>query len=338
MSDQENKLPNFTQGAINLASPRIGADVIYATDDFFAHKSRLIKVEEPVFIDDKFDEHGKWMDGWESRRRREPGNDYCIVRLGAKGVITGFDIDTRHFTGNHPPHASIEGALSDSDPDEDTMWVEVLPKKALDADSHNFFENALKARFNYLRLNIYPDGGVARLRVYGNPICEWQRHDLSNLQELSSVINGGNVIGYNDAHYGDPWVILSPSRGVNMGDGWETRRRREPGNDWIVISLGATGVVERIEVDTAHFKGNYPDRCSVQAALVENPDNEDLLSDDCSWENLMDEQKLAMDRNHTFEGDKINKIGPVSHVRLNIFPDGGISRFKVLGKLTKNES
>ncbi|MBT3915027.1 MAG: allantoicase [Rhodospirillaceae bacterium] len=338
MLDQETELPDFTKGAINLASPRIGAAVIYATDDFFADKGRLIKVEEPVFIEDKYDENGKWMDGWESKRRRDPGNDYCIVRLGSKGVLTGVDIDTRHFTGNHPPRASIEGALSDSEPDDTTEWVEVLQQNDIDANSHNFFTIVSDARFNYLRLNIFPDGGVARLRVYGNPVCEWQRHDLSKPQELSSVINGGNVIGYNDAHYGDPWVILAPSRGVNMGDGWETRRRREPGNDWIVISLGAVGVVERIEVDTAHFKGNYPDRCSVQAALVENPENEDLLTDDCSWDNLMDEQKLAMDSVHSFEGDKINKMGPVSHVRLNIFPDGGISRFKVLGKLNKNES
>lgn len=329
------ELPAFTKGAINLASPRIGADVIYATDEFFAPKNRLLKVEEPVFIDDKYDEHGKWMDGWESKRRRVPGNDHCIVRLGTKGVLTGVDIDTRFFTGNHPPHGSIEGALSDSDPNDDTEWVEILPKCALNADSHNFFEIASEDRFNYLRLNIYPDGGVARLRVYGNPVCEWKRHDLSNLQELSSVINGGNVVGYNDAHYGDPWVILSPNRGVNMGDGWETRRRREPGNDWIVISLGAVGTVERIEVDTAHFKGNYPDRCSIQGALVEDPASVDLLTDECSWDNLMDEQKLSMDRNHTFEGDKINKMGPVSHVRLNIIPDGGISRFRVLGKLTR---
>ncbi|MBT3991809.1 MAG: allantoicase [Rhodospirillaceae bacterium] len=335
---EEITLPAFAIGAINLASPRLGSDVIYATDDFFADKSRLLKVEEPVFIADKYDEHGKWMDGWESKRRRIPGNDHCIVRLGAKGVITGVDINTSHFTGNHPPQGSIEGALTDAEPDENTAWSEILPISDLNADSHNFFETSTDAAYNYLRFNIFPDGGVARLRVYGNPVCEWKRQDPNGLQELSAVVNGGNIVGFNDAHYGDPWVILAPGRGVNMGDGWETRRRRDPGNDWIVVSLGAAGTVERIEVDTAHFKGNYPDRCSVQAALVENPDDEDLLTDECRWQNLMGEQKLEMDRIHNFEGDLINKLGVVSHVRLNIFPDGGVSRFRIFGKLAKDDA
>ncbi len=338
MNISEISPPSFAIGAINLASPRLGADVIYATDDFFADKSRLLRVEEPVFIADKYDENGKWMDGWESKRRRVPGNDHCIVRLGAKGVISGVDINTSFFTGNHPPQASIEGALSDSDPDENTLWTEVLPKNDLNADSHNFFEISTEEPYNYLRLTIFPDGGVARLRVYGNPVCEWKRQDPKGLQELSAVVNGGNIVGFNDAHYGDPWVILAPGRGVNMGDGWETRRRREPGNDWIVISLGAPGTVERIELDTAHFKGNYPDRCSVQAALIESPDSENMLTDDCVWAELMGEQKLEMDRIHTFEGDTINKLGPVSHVRLNIYPDGGVSRFRIFGKLTTDDA
>jgi allantoicase len=327
------ELPTFAVGAINLASPRLGADVIYATDDFFADKGRLLSVEEPVFIADKYDEHGKWMDGWESKRRRVPGNDHCIIRLGAKGVISGVDINTSFFTGNHPPQGSLEGALTEGDPDENTEWTEILPVSDLNADSHNFFEIPAEAPFNYLRFNIFPDGGVARLRVYGNPVAEWKYQDTNGLQELSAVINGGNIVGFNDAHYGDPWVILAPGRGVNMGDGWETRRRREPGNDWIVVSLGAPGIVERVELDTAHFKGNYPDRCSVQAALIENPDNETMLTDDCNWADLMGEQKLEMDRIHNFGGATINDLGAVSHIRLNIYPDGGVSRLRLFGKL-----
>ena len=327
------QLPAFAQNAVNLASPRLEAKVIFATDDFFAPKERLIKDEEPVFIADKYDDHGKWMDGWESRRRRGGGNDYCIIRLGARGIITGVDIDTRHFTGNHPPEASIEGVLSESDPDDNTRWTEIVPLTKIDANSNNFIEVASQERFNILRLNIHPDGGVARLRVYGEPLCEWKRHDPKGVHELSSITNGGRIIGYNDAHYGNPWVILAPSRGINMGDGWETRRRREPGNDWIMVQLGAPGVVERIEIDTAHFKGNYPDRCSVQAALIEPNAEIDLLSDDCSWATLLDQQKLEMDRIHNFEGGAISQLNAVSHVRLNIFPDGGISRFRVFGKL-----
>ena len=338
MNTTEIQLPSFAIGAINLASPRLGAEVIFATDDFFAEKSRLLKVEEPIFIPDEYDSHGKWMDGWESKRRRIPGNDHCIIRLGTKGVISGVNINTKFFTGNHPPQGSIEAVLSDSEPNENTKWTEILPISNLTANNDNFFPIPSELPFNYLRFNIYPDGGVARLRVYGTPIGEWNISDLEGSQELSAVVNGGNVVGFNDAHYGDPWVILAPGRGLNMGDGWETRRRREPGNDWIVISLGAPGTVERIELDTAHFKGNYPDRCSVQGALIKNTKSNDILADKCSWQELMSEQKLEMDKIHNFDGKTINKIGAISHVRLNIYPDGGVSRFRIFGNPTNNDN
>ena len=332
------QLPSFAIGAINLASPRLGAEVIFATDDFFAEKSRLLKVEEPIFIPDEYDSHGKWMDGWESKRRRIPGNDHCIIHLGTKGLISGVNINTKFFTGNHPPQGSIEAVLSDSEPNENTKWTEILPISNLTANNDNFFPIPSELPFNYLRFNIYPDGGVARLRVYGRPIGEWKILDPEGSQELSAVVNGGNVVGFNDAHYGDPWVILAPGRGLNMGDGWETRRRREPGNDWIVISLGAPGIVERIELDTAHFKGNYPDRCSVQGALIKNTKSNDILADKCSWQELMSEQKLEMDKIHNFDGKTINKIGAISHVRLNIYPDGGVSRFRIFGNPTNNDN
>ena len=323
----------FPADVVNLASPKLGAKVIYATDEFFASKERLIKDTEPQFIPDKFDNHGKWMDGWESRRRRDGGYDYCVIELKARGTVDGVDIDTRHFTGNHPPHASIDGTLSEVYPNERTVWTEVIPKTVVNADSHNFIKVKSRECFNHVRLNIYPDGGVARLRIYGHPTSAWKRYDPNNIHELSAIGNGGHIIGYNDAHYGNPWVILAPGRGVDMGDGWETRRRRQPGNDWIIIALGARGVIERFEVDTAHFKGNYPDRCSVEAATLEAKDESVLLKEGVSWMNLMDEQKLEMDQIHTFEGDKINPHAPVTHLRLSIYPDGGISRFRAFGRL-----
>ena len=337
MNSAEIKLPRFAVGAINLASPRLGSEVIFATDDFFAEKSRLLKVEEPIFLPEKYDDHGKWMDGWESKRRRIPGNDHCIIRLGTKGVIKGININTKFFTGNHPPRGSLEGTFSAHDPNKNSKWTEILPISDLKADDNNFFPISSELAFNYLRFNIFPDGGVARLRVYGKPVGEWNSSDPNGYQELSAVVNGGNIVGYNDAHYGDPWVMLAPGRGINMGDGWETRRRREPGNDWIVISLGAPGIVERIELDTAHFKGNYPDSCSVQGELITNTSNQDMLNDRCNWPELMGKQKLGMDQIHNFDGDKINKIGKISHVRLNIFPDGGVSRFRIFGSISKND-
>ena len=332
-TDPSATLPWFAENGVNLASPKLGATVLHATDEFFASKERLIKDADPVFIPDKYDDNGKWMDGWESRRRRVPGHDHCVLRLEARGIIDGVDINTSHFTGNHPPHASLDGCLSETDPDETTDWTEIVSKTGLNADSHNFVEVASREHFNHLRLHIYPDGGVARLRVYGQPQSAWQRQDPHSLHELSAITNGGRIIGYNDAHYGSPWVILAPGRGTDMGDGWETRRRREPGNDWIIVALGAESIVERVEVDTAHFKGNYPDRCSVESVKITDQNDASLLENALDWRPLMGEQKLEMDRIHTFEGDVINAIGPVTHLRLSIYPDGGVSRFRAFGKL-----
>lgn len=333
----EEKKPDFADGCVNLASPRLGATVTHVSDEFFAPRERMLDDAPPVFYPDRYDEHGKWMDGWETRRRRSGGNDWCIVQLGAKGVIAGFDINTRFFTGNHPPGVRVEGALTDGEPDDNTEWVELIGESDLAPDSPNLFPVSDERPYNFLRMNIYPDGGIARFRVWGNPVCEWKRQDPDGHHELSAIINGGRVLGYNDAHYGDPWVILTPGRGQNMGDGWETRRRREPGNDWIVIALGGAGLAKRIEIDTAHFKGNYPDRCSIQAARIDGGTDAEIVAASEQWPELMAEQKLQMDHIHTFESAAIDDLGPITHIRLNIFPDGGISRVRIFGPLAAEE-
>jgi allantoicase len=326
-------LPEFARNGINLASPRLGAEAIYATDDFFADKSRMLQDAPAVWLEDKYDNNGKWMDGWESRRRRQGGHDWCVVKLGVKGVIRGVDIDTRHFTGNYPPAASLEACVSDAAPDDKTVWTEILPAQGLGPSASHFFAIHSAQAWTHVRLHIYPDGGVARLRIYGEPVAQWQASDKKAVYELSAVRNGGRIVGYNDAHYGTVWTLLTQGRGVNMGDGWETRRRREPGNDWIVIALGAPGIIERVEVDTCHYKGNFPDRCALQAALMENVPQRSLIQASMFWPELMGEQKLAADTIHTFESQKLHSLGPVSHVKLNIFPDGGVSRLRIFGRL-----
>ncbi len=319
----------FTAHHINMAQPRLGAKVVAASDDFFADKARLIKPEAPVFIPGKYDEHGKWMDGWESRRRRTPGHDWAIVRLGQPGIIAGFEIDTRHFTGNYPPFASIEACCSEEDI-PGAGWVELVPKMALQGDTQHFVETSDSRPFTHVRLNIYPDGGVARLRVYGDIRTSWAEFAPDMPVNLAALELGARAVGCNDAHFGVPENMLAPGKGANMGDGWETRRRREPGHDWAVIALAHPGVIERAVVDTAYFKGNYPDRCFIQGALVKpgTTDNE-ILEQAAGWAVLLDEQKLGPDREHVFamEGTR-----PVSHVRLNIIPDGGISRLRLWGR------
>ena len=251
---------NKNQNLTNLASPKIGTKIIEVSDDFFGEVSRMLDDKEPVFIEDKYDEHGKWMDGWESKRRRDGGNDWAIIELGSPGIITEIDVDTSFFTGNFPPFASIEGLYSDQKPSKDSDWIEILSKKSLKGDSSNKFKIESKTKVNYIKLQIFPDGGVARLRLFGEVKLNWDNYDNKNdLVELSSLKLGGSIVAYNNAHYGDVSALLSDGRGKTMGDGWETRRRREPGNDWIIIKLATKGLIKKIEIDTAHFKGNYPD-------------------------------------------------------------------------------
>ncbi len=208
----------------------------------------------------------------------------------------------------------------------------MLPDLSLTGNAHHFLAVARAGPFNWLRVNMIPDGGIARLRVYGEPHCDWQSRDRSAVHELSALENGGRIVAFNDAHYGSPWSILAPGRGVNMGDGWETRRRREPGNDWIIVELGRPGAIERIEVDTAHFKGNFPESCSIQAALVNQGTDRSVIVQSMFWQELLGRRKLGMDAVHEFDSDGINALGRVSHVRLNIYPDGGISRLRLFGR------
>lgn len=329
----ETDVPDFVQLYPNLASERLGATVTQVTDEFFADKARMLSDKPAVFVPDKYDDHGKWMDGWETRRRRNGGHDCAIVRLPVPGVIKGFDVDTSHFTGNYPPAASIEGCRSDAAPDEKTRWQPLLPISALGPSRHHYLPANAGDAVNWIRLQIFPDGGVARLRVYGQPIPTWTADEAKAVHELSALANGGTIVAYNNAHYGNVAALLSAGRGRNMGDGWETRRRREPGNDWIIIALGAAGVPEKIEVDTAFYKGNFPDRCSLQAARVEQGTRASIITQSQFWPTLMAEQKLSADTVHTFEAKELAKLGAVSHVKLNIFPDGGVSRFRVFGKL-----
>ncbi len=318
---------------VRLEQPRLGTRVIFATNDFFADKSRLIEPAEPVFVADKYDGDGKWMDGWESRRKREPGHDFCVVKLGIPGVVHGFDIDTSHFTGNFPPHASIDACMSqEENPGEDADWSELLPKVELQGDSHHFLAVDDDHAYTHLRLNIYPDGGIARLRVYGEVQPNRNDIDAGEVIDLLALENGGRALLCNDEHFGSMHNLNVSGRGVNMGDGWETARRREPGNDWVILALGFPGIIEKVEIDTAHFKGNYPDRAAIQAALLTDADLDDIVFASENWATLLPESRLDMDQQHYFT-DKLVKTGVVSHVRLSIFPDGGVSRLRLFGRV-----
>ena len=315
---------------VRLEQPRLGTRVVFATDEFFGARDRLIDPAEPQWIADKYDDHGKWMDGWESRRRRGPGHDYCVLRLGVPGVVHGLDLDTRHFTGNYPPAASVEGCVSELDVPDEGAWRPLTGAIELGGDSHNYVEVGGDDVVTHLRLNIFPDGGVARLRVYGEV-----RRDFAEVGDeavdLFALGNGGRAIICSDEHFGSMHNLNLPGHGINMGDGWETARRRSPGNDWVVLALGGRGLIEQVIVDTAHFKGNYPDRVMLQAAAPGTLTPEELAAVSADWPRLLDEHKLEADREHLFAAE-LEDVGPVTHVRVSIFPDGGVSRVRILGR------
>ena len=322
-------MTNKISTLINLASPKLGSLGVKANDEFFAPLKRMLLDNEPIFIPDKYDDHGKWMDGWETKRRRVPGNDWCLIKLGSPGIIKEIDVNTKFFTGNYPPQASIEGIYSESEPDiDDKKLLTILEKVDLDGDKINKFGIKKKNVVNWIKVNIYPDGGIARLRLWGDVYQNWDNFDNKKIIEISALKNCGKIISYNNAHYGDVSALLSEGRGKNMGDGWETRRRREPGNDWIIIELGKKARLEEVEVDTAFFKGNFPECCSIEGVNadgnVENIENLD-------WTLITSKTALKADTIHKIKIENKYKQTIFSHVRLNIFPDGGVSRFRVYG-------
>jgi allantoicase len=318
----ESGPPGFARAWPNLAQPRLGAEAVSASDEFFASKERLIDAVAPVFYPDRYDDHGKWMDGWETRRKRVEGHDWCVVRLGRPALLYGVDIDTSLFTGNYPLAASLDAAT------DDAAWNELVPVTTLQGNAHHYLDISQPGPWSQLRLNIYPDGGVARLRVYGRFVPPPVAGD--ELVELSGLLHGSRVVAWSDDHYGWPGKVFLPDRGVNMGDGWETRRRRAPGNEWLIVALGQPGTIRRIEIDTSHNKGNHPDRCSILAARVEHATDASLVPQSMFWRTLLPEVKLAADTIHTFE-DAIADLGAISHARINLHPDGGVSRLRLFG-------
>lgn len=334
---------------INLASEKVGAQVLSSNDDFFAPKENLVIDAEPIFLADKYTEQGKWMDGWESRRKRnlKPGNDFdwCVLKLGIPGVIRGVNVDTSYFTGNYPEFCSIEGfEVRESEPPMDvlsdqTRWQEIMPRTRLQGGSANLIPISDLGRWTHLRLNIFPDGGVARLRVYGDVLPDWDRVKASTTPfDFAAALNGGVVVTCNDMFFGKKDNLILPGRAATMGEGWETRRRRGPGYDWIIIQLAQSARLKRIEVDTHHFKGNFPESCSIEGCVFPSRDlSETDFRDrtDLKWSGLLPQTKLQGHHQHVFEEVLCQSAikQKYDYLRLNIFPDGGISRFRAYGVL-----
>lgn len=378
-------LPSFVN-LTDLVSRKVGGEVLFATDDWFAVAENLLKEDEPVWWEGEFTDFGKKMDGWETRRKRIPGHDWCIIKLGIPGVIRGVDANTRHFTGNYTPRLSIQAACLTPDvefPDRSSAmgskateeqfeemkklqtesWEEIVPMKPLRSGTeetcNNYFSINSEKRWTHIRLNMFPDGGIGRLRVYGDAKPNWSEIDQNSLIDLVAVENGGVCVGFSDAKFCFPKNLITKERSVTMADGWETARKRDrpailemgsdgvlefTSRDWAVFRLGTKGIIERIEVDTNHFKGNYPDSCTVEGCVLTEqeerygqtarPDKPHGDFDSFNWRAILPPAKLSAHKRHHYRMDALTNIGPVTHVRLTMKPDGGISRLRLWGRMS----
>jgi len=325
-------------GLIDLAAARVGGRTLLASDEFFAPKDNLLLPGRGVFIEGKYTDRGKWMDGWETRRRRGPDgakggdHDWCIIRLGIPGAIRAVTVDTNHFKGNHPAACALDAAALPGVVTARRLramdeWTELLARSPLTAHAENEFPIKGETRCTHVRLNIFPDGGVARLRVWGEARPDWRRITAAHRPiDLVAVEHGGLPLATSDQFFSEPLNLIMPGRSRDMGDGWETRRRRGPGHDWVVLRLGGRGVIERVELDTTHFKGNFP-----ESASLDGCDAPAVELDRADWRELVARAKLRANARHRFPVGRARRL-PVTHVRLNIFPDGGVARLRLWGR------
>jgi allantoicase len=310
----------------DLASRDLGGGIVSTNDEFFAAADHLVLPDPPTYAPRTFGAKGQVYDGWETRRRRDAGSDHVIVRLGAPGVVHGIDIDTANFTGNFPPYASVDACAVDGYPDAAHLaaahWQPIVPRSPLAGDSRNLFVVHVPYRFTHVRLTIYPDGGVARLRVHGEVVPDPRL--LPGVLDLVAAENGGRVVACSNMFYGAPQNLLAPGLARVMGDGWETARRRDSGNDWVLVKLAVPGVVEFADLDTSHFKGNAPGRAGLRGIDARTG----KLDDPHGWFDLLPSVRLSPDTRHRFP---ITVVPPATHVRLDIFPDGGMARLRLHG-------
>ena len=331
----------------DLASEAAGGAAIACNDEFFAEKDNLLRAHAAEWREHAYTDRGKWMDGWETRRYRPadgvaPGrdsdvHDWCIVRLGMPGAIRGFVVDTAFFRGNFPDTCRIEAATINAPLDlrelDRAEWLELVPRSPLEGNAQNLFPVASEQRFTHVRLSIFPDGGVARLRVHGEVRPRSRSIDERGLVDLAALELGGVVEECSDMFFGSRNNLIKPGPSHSMADGWETRRRRGPGHDWAIIRLAARGAIDRLEIDTSHFKGNAPALCKVEgspdrvagsgsAGSLGTAEGGAEVND---WRVLF-ETPLQPHTRHLFED--LRRIGDVAYLRLNVYPCGGVARLR----------
>jgi allantoicase len=316
----------------DLASRSLGGSVVGADDELFAERENLIKAQSPSYRPYTFGHKGQVYDGWETRRRREPGYDWAIVRLGLSGIVRGVIVDTAFFTGNYPPEISVEGTSVEGYPSpaelqEDAEWVSLVPRSPAQGDTENPFTVDVEQRMTHVRLCLYPDGGVARLRVHGEVVPDPRLLGTGDI-DLAALANGGAVTGCSNMFYSSPTNLIFPGQPRVMGEGWETARRRDEGNDWVEFRLAGPGRVRMAELDTSYFIGNAPGWASLRG----RDERAGNVSNDESWTDMLPRTRLQPDTRHLF---RIRAAPQATHIRLDVYPDGGLARVRLHGELSR---
>jgi allantoicase len=315
----------------DLASRVLAGSVVAANDELFAERENLIRDEPPTHDPDAFGPKGKLYDGWETRRRREPGHDWAIVRLGAAGVVHGVVVDTAFFKGNYPPEISVEATSVEGYPApsqlETAHWEALVERTAAQGHTANHYAVSSPSRWTHVRLSIYPDGGVARFRVHGEVVPD--PRFMRGTVDLAAMENGGRLMGTSDAFYSSPSNLILPGRARAMGEGWENARRRGGGNDYAVFRLAAKGLVRDVEIDTSYFVGNAPGWVRLSGA-----DETVGPLDDAAWWDVVSYRPVQPDTRHRF---LVDDRRPATHVRLDVYPDGGLTRLRCHGEVDEAE-
>lgn len=322
---------------VDAIGEKLGGKVLKVSDEWFAAAENLIKPKAPIRDATRFTYAGAWYDGWETRRHNIEEADYVIFKMGvASARLIGCEVDTAFFNGNHAPFISVEAAYLNSDEEAcglgEDHWESIIPKVPCGPSQKHFFckEHETEKSFNYVRLRMYPDGGIARFRLYGSVVPVYPKL-ADAVIDLASVKNGGVTIRVSDQHFGSGDNLLLPGRGHDMSDGWETKRSREPGHvDWAIIRLGSLSKLQKFVVDTAHYRGNFPQKINIKAVKVSN-DEKVPSYDSSEWTTLVPDSKTGPDKEHEFIPSKSDIY---SHIMLTMIPDGGVKRVRAFGSVS----
>lgn len=329
----QEEFEKLTSAYVNVTNDRLGGRVCGLSDQWFAEASNLIKDTPPV-VEVRFVATGRWYDGWETRRHNTEPSDWVVLQLGVSSAkLYGCEIDTTFFTGNYAPAISVEGAVINNANELDgAKWETVIDKFECGPSQRQFFvrDAITNTAYTHVRLHMYPDGGIARFRMFGEPIPVFPK-DKNQVIDMAAVANGGVAIACSDQHFSSADNLLLPGRGLDMSDGWETARSRTPGHvDWAVIKLGAPTLVDHVLIDTAFFLGNFPQHIEIHALNAAN--SKDLSVNSADWKPLVGKTKTGPNQEHKLTGPQLLSAEPITHVKLVIIPDGGVKRLRVFGR------